>query len=87
MDAARQDFVKVKLTALGERLAGEGELLVIEGRHEFTFKAGQVRDDITRAFDWDKVLKTQNRDGEPLFELVEVDGRRATVDGEEPSQA
>lgn len=66
----RSDFVKVKLSAKGEELAGAGELLVIE-RNEYRFRAGQVRDDITRAFDWEQVLAKQNRDGIALFEIVD----------------
>lgn len=79
----RKDFVKVKLSAKGEALAGEGTVRVIEGWLDEEFKAGQVKDDIT-VLDWEKILAKQSRDGEAMFELVEeqptVAGRQSTED-------
>ena len=66
----RSDFVKVKLSEHGEKYAGKGGYVtVIHGRHEFHFKTGETQE-VTRAFEWEKVLKTELVDGEPLFELV-----------------
>jgi hypothetical protein len=67
----RSDFVKVKLSAHGEQLAAGEEVLVVQGAREYRFKPGEVRDDITRAFDWEKVLKHEFIDGEALFEVVD----------------
>jgi hypothetical protein len=71
MREERPDFVKVKLTEFGEQLAGEGTLTVIAGQHEYEFTPGEAREDITLAFDWNKVLANEFRDGKPLFEIVE----------------
>lgn len=68
----RSDFVKVRLSKAGEKFAGDaGYVRVIHGAHDFEFKVGEVKDDVTRAFDWEKVLKNEHVDGEPMFELVE----------------
>jgi hypothetical protein len=53
--ATREDFVNVRLNALGAKLAGKGELRVIGSKHDFTFKAGEVKE-VTKAFDWERVL-------------------------------
>lgn len=70
---AGEDFVKVKLSAAGVKFANGGPVRIVDGQHTFEFEAGQVREDITRAFDWPKVLKNASVDGEPLFELVDED--------------
>ena len=64
----REDWVKVRLTAHGAKLAGDGVLRVID-RATFEFTAGEVKE-VTRAVDWQLVLSKQFIDGEPLFELV-----------------
>jgi len=71
------DFVNVKLTAFGESLK---QVIVHDGgtpdpaarsRHsEFIFRPGDVKR-VTRAFEWEKVLRPQEQDGKPLFEITE----------------
>jgi hypothetical protein len=68
----RSDFVKVKLSAKGAELAGEGTVRVIHGWLDEEFKAGEVKDTIT-TLDWEKVLAKENRDGVPMFEIVEAE--------------
>lgn len=67
---AGEDFVHVKLSPLGEKLAGEHEM-VVSDHSVFRFKAGETQR-VTRAFDWEKVLKNQHQDGEPLFMLADA---------------
>jgi hypothetical protein len=66
----RTDFVKVKLSAMGAELAGEGTVRVIHGWLDEEFKASEVKSTITK-LDWEKVLAKENRDGVPMFEVVE----------------
>jgi hypothetical protein len=65
-----EDFVTVQLTETGRELCGEGELHVIKGQHHFTFKRDDVQR-LTKAFDWQRVLAVEFRDGKPLFEIVD----------------
>jgi len=64
------DWVNVQLTAAGEALAGEGELVIAGPRYEFRFRAGQPLR-VTRAFDWGQILQHETHDGQPVFEVVE----------------
>lgn len=64
------DWVWVRLTAKGEELAGAGALTIAGGRYHFSFIASEAQK-VTRAFDWEQVLKNERRGGEPLFELAE----------------
>jgi hypothetical protein len=66
---AGEDFVEVQLTEHGKEVCGAGELHVIAGPHQFTFKRDE-RQRVTKAFDWTKVLSHQQRDGQLLFEIV-----------------
>jgi hypothetical protein len=75
---AKEDFVNVRITKFGERFieqCGGGPLRVHEGGRvgsEFTFTPGETQR-VTRAVDWDKVLKNQHVNGQSLFEIVEED--------------
>lgn len=69
MEAKRENWVKVRLTAFGEQLAGGGPLLIADGAHNFEFRAGEEQE-VTLAFDWNVVLRTRTIDGQNLFELV-----------------
>jgi len=64
-----EDFVEVKLTPHGEALAAGGPLAIAGGRYSFAFRAGETQR-VTRAYDWEVVLKNIARDGEPLFQLA-----------------
>jgi hypothetical protein len=61
------DFVNVKLTTFGESL---GQVAVHEGHREFVARPGDVLH-VTRALEWERILKLQQIDGKPLFEIVE----------------
>jgi hypothetical protein len=67
---AREDFVTVRLTEHGERMAQGKPVSVAAGQHNFVFQPGEVRDDITRAFDWEKCLKDLRVNDELMFEIV-----------------
>jgi|GEM_PF-2496388 hypothetical protein len=63
------DFVNVQLSKFGADRAAGSVLQVHEGQHSFYFKAGEIQR-VTRAFDWNRVLKHQHVNGHSLFELV-----------------
>ncbi|MBZ5533093.1 MAG: hypothetical protein LAO20_16810 [Acidobacteriia bacterium] len=72
------DFVNVRLTPFGAQQAGEGTLRVTggggpgdsgSGHHDFIFKAGEAQR-VTRAYDWERVLRHQHSNGHLLFEIV-----------------
>lgn len=66
-----EDWINVRLTQFGERYlkeTGGGALTVHEGTG-FAFESGRtVR--VTRAFDWERVLKQQHLNGHALFEIA-----------------
>ena len=63
-----EDFVHVKLSPAGEKLAAGGELRVVSASKDMTFNAGETRR-VTRAFEWEKVLSHLQHEGESLFVL------------------
>lgn len=63
------DFVNVRLTRFGEEQAAGAPIQVHNGNHSFYFKPGEEQR-VTRAFDWERVLRTQHINGHPLFEIV-----------------
>jgi hypothetical protein len=73
---AKEDFVNVRITQFGERYikeCGGGPLRVHEGGRlgsEFAFMPGESQR-VTRAVDWDRVLRNQHINGQALFEIVE----------------
>jgi hypothetical protein len=54
---AREDFVKVRLTEHGERVAQGHAVNVASGNQYFTFHPGETRDDITRVLRLGEVLE------------------------------
>jgi hypothetical protein len=66
---AKEDFVNVRLTAFGENAAAGSVVQVHEGNHSFVFTPGEAQM-VTRAFDWNRVLRHQHINGHPLFEIV-----------------
>lgn len=65
----RKDFVKIKLSASGERFAA-GAPLGIANRHcQYTFTAGEAVE-VTRAYEWESFLSKESVNGEPMFEVV-----------------
>lgn len=73
------DFVNVQLSKWGEEVAAGGVVRVHEGnRPEFVFKSGDVQY-VTRAHDWERVLKLQVVGGRALFEIVPAESREKPV--------
>jgi hypothetical protein len=66
---AGKDFVNVKLTEFGAQQAGGGRVQVHAGNHSFYFQPGEVKM-VTRAFEWERVLKNERFNGHPLFEIA-----------------
>jgi hypothetical protein len=64
------DFVNVRLTDFGTAIAAGGTVKVHEGNHSFYVAPGETLR-VTRAFEWERVLKLQQVNGRPLFEIVE----------------
>jgi hypothetical protein len=64
-----KDFVNVQLSPFGVERAAGTTMQVHEGQHSFFFKAGEIQR-VTRAFDWNRVLKHQHFNGHALFEIV-----------------
>lgn len=65
-----EDWVNIKLTKFGEQFAAGGPVRVHEGNGpEFAVKAGETLR-VTRAFDWERVLKQQHVNGLALFEIA-----------------
>jgi hypothetical protein len=79
---SKDDFVNVRLTKLGEELS-KGQMQIHEGNRSFYFKPGEAQR-VTRAFDWERVLKTQHHNGHPLFEIA--DAPAASADEDRPKQ-
>ena len=76
------DWVEVRLTNFGEEHAAGGDLRVQEGSG-FVFRVDQtVR--VTRAFDWERVLKPWCINGHALFEMVDAPGMSAGVEVDLP---
>ncbi|HEY6349606.1 MAG TPA: hypothetical protein VI636_09375 [Candidatus Angelobacter sp.] len=69
-----EDWVDVMLTPFGERYVkenGGGPMQVHEGSG-FSFTPGQVVR-VTRAFDWERVLKNQHVNGVALIQIAPKD--------------
>lgn len=66
----RKDFVKVKLSAAGERLADGAPLSIANARWHFTFTPGESVE-VTRVLEWESFLALEALNGEPLFELAQ----------------
>jgi hypothetical protein len=68
---AGEDFVEIKLTLHGEKIAGGTKLEVCDGGRHFVFTPGGTVK-VTRSFEWERILKDHKIDGEPLFEEIET---------------
>jgi hypothetical protein len=68
---AGKDWVEVKLTRFGEEHSQGGQLRVQEGNggKGFVFLPGESQR-VTRAFDWEQVLRPWHINGHALFEQV-----------------
>jgi hypothetical protein len=77
---AGEDYVHVKLSAAGERLAGEGGTIQLAtGRSYFKFKVGEPQR-VTRAYEWEVVLRNERYEGEPIFIVAEEGPQPAQVE-------
>jgi hypothetical protein len=68
----RSDFVKVQLSAAGKKVA---PVRVIGGRQDFLFEEDTVHE-VTRAFDYERVLAPHRCGEEPMFELVTAKAKK-----------
>lgn len=70
MSRSRPDFVDIRLSAAGVKLAGEGGVVrFANGRRHFEFAAGVVQE-IERSYEWNALLRHELVGGEPIFEVV-----------------
>jgi hypothetical protein len=73
MAGDRKDFVHVKLSAAGEKMAAGAPLGIANARSHFEFRPG-VAQEVTRDYEWNAFLSREiDSDGEPIFELVPAD--------------
>lgn len=67
---AGEDFVHIKLSAAGERLAGEGKRVQLaHGRRHFDFTVGEPQR-IDRSYEWGVLLRNEKHEGEAIFEIA-----------------
>ena len=67
---AGEDYVHIRLSPAGEKLAGKGgQVQIVAGRCSFIFKVG-VSQRVTSAYEWNKVLKNRCYQGQPIFEVT-----------------
>ena len=89
---SRPDFINIRLSAAGLRMAGEaGTLGWANGRRHFAFKAGEPQE-VERSYEWNHILRHEMFEGEPMFEEV-IDEEQAqlpeplrTLVAEEPGE-
>ena len=79
MSNARPDFVTIRLSEAGKRMAGEaGTVGWANGRRHFFFKSGEEQE-VERSFEWNHLLRHERFEGDPILEEVEEESF-ATVD-------
>ena len=70
MSRARPDFVDIRLSAAGKRLAGDhGVVRFANSRRHFEFRADQVHE-VERSFEWQGLLRHERYQGEAILEEV-----------------
>jgi hypothetical protein len=85
MNKERSDYVTVRLSEVGKKLAAGGTLEVTTSTHRFIFRAGEDQE-VTRAFDWERVLAKKSADGEPIFECVGAEPANSTSKTDDPAE-
>ena len=65
-----EDFVHVRLSEAGERIADGAPVHIGGSSYHFTFQPGEAQR-VTRAFEWERVLSHEQINGELLFELAD----------------
>jgi hypothetical protein len=90
-----KDFVEVRLTPFGEQQAAGGPIRITggggtgdagSGHHDFIFEAGKPQR-VTRAYDWERILRHQHSNGHLLFEIVPGGENDAEADPAETKHA
>lgn len=67
---AGEDFVHIRLSPAGEKMAGKGgQIQIVAGRGSFIFKIG-VSQRVTSGYEWNKLLKNRSYQGQPIFEVT-----------------
>ena len=80
----RPDFVNIKLSAAGLRMAGEaGVIGWANGRRHFKFMAGEEQE-VERSYEWNHILRHEKFQGEPILEEVPATEEAAVE--EEPGE-
>ena len=70
MARPRPDFVQIRLSEHGRRMAGEhGVVRWANSRRHFEFQAG-IPLEVERSFEWNHLLKHELFHGEPILEEV-----------------
>ena len=70
MSRQRPDFITVRLSPAGLRMAGEGQRVGwANGRRHFHFIAGE-KQEVERSYDWNHLLRHEKFEGEPILEEV-----------------
>ena len=70
MSRPRPDFVNIRLSEAGLRMAGDAGTVGWANSHRhFHFKAGEVQE-VERSFEWNHLLKHELFHGEPILEEV-----------------
>ena len=86
MSRARPDFITIKLSATGIRMAGEaGVVGWANGRRHFHFKVGEAQE-VERSYEWGHFLQYEKFEGQPIFEEdsdeIEAESTEISKDGE-----
>jgi hypothetical protein len=80
---AGEDFVHVKQSAAGEKLAGDGkQVRISHARVHMTFKVGETQR-VTKAYEWNHILRHKTDGGEAIFETVDAPVKTKSKDAQE----
>lgn len=82
---AGEDFVNVRLTEFGKERAAGSRVQVHAGNHSFYFQPDEVQR-VTRAFDWERVLKNEHFNGHPLFEVIPDEQQPSATENTETTE-
>jgi hypothetical protein len=70
MSRPRPDFVTIRMSAAGVRMAGEhGVIRWANGRRHFAFEAGKEQE-VERSYEWNHILRHEMFEGQPILEEV-----------------
>jgi hypothetical protein len=78
MSRMRPDFVDIRLSAAGLRMAGaDGRVYWANGRRHFEFKGGDVQE-VERSYEWNHLLRHERFEGQPILEEVPEEPEKVT---------